>query len=48
LALVEEESYADIAEAAGISESLVKVRVFRAVRMLRKKLDFLRPEVATK
>jgi RNA polymerase sigma factor (sigma-70 family) len=48
LALVEEESYADIAEAAGISESLVKVRVFRAVRMLRKKLNFLRPEVATK
>ena len=48
LALVEEESYADIAQAAGISESLVKVRVFRAVRMLRKKLTFLRPEVAAK
>jgi|ERR1700676_1552326 RNA polymerase sigma-70 factor (ECF subfamily) len=48
LALVEEESYADIAQAAGISESLVKVRVFRAVRMLRKKLNLLRPEVATK
>jgi RNA polymerase sigma-70 factor (ECF subfamily) len=45
LALVEEESYADIAEAAGISESLVKVRVFRAVRMLRKKLNFLHAEV---
>lgn len=48
LALVEEESYADIAQAAGISESLVKVRVFRAVRMLRKKLKSLRPEVTTK
>jgi RNA polymerase sigma-70 factor (ECF subfamily) len=48
LALVEEESYADIAQAAGISKSLVKVRVFRAVRMLRKKLRSLRPEVATK
>lgn len=48
LALVEEESYADIAQAAGIPESLVKVRVFRAVRMLRKKLNFLRAEVATK
>ncbi len=48
LALVEEESYNNIAQAVGISESLVKVRVFRAVRMLRKKLDSLRPEVATK
>jgi RNA polymerase sigma-70 factor (ECF subfamily) len=48
LALVEEESYAGIAEAAGISESLVKVRVFRAVRMLRKKLNSLRPEVIAK
>ncbi len=48
LALVEEESYAGIAQAAGISESLVKVRVFRAVRMLRKKLNFLRAEVTTK
>lgn len=38
LALIEEESYRDIAEAVGISESLVKVRVFRAVRILRKKL----------
>lgn len=41
LALVEEESYSDIAQAAGISESLVKVRVFRAVRLLRKKLSSL-------
>ena len=48
LALVEEESYREIAQAAGISESLVKVRVFRAVRILRKKLHSLRAEVATK
>jgi RNA polymerase sigma-70 factor (ECF subfamily) len=48
LALVEEESYADIAQAAGISESLVRVRVFRAVRILRKKLDSLRAEVILK
>ncbi|MGB6682268.1 MAG: sigma-70 family RNA polymerase sigma factor, partial [Candidatus Acidiferrum sp.] len=38
LALIEEEPYSDIAEAVGIPESLVKVRVFRAVRILRKKL----------
>src|ERR1700722_657567 len=48
LALVEEESYAEIAQAAGISLSLVKVRVFRAVRILRKKLQSLQAEVATK
>jgi RNA polymerase sigma factor (sigma-70 family) len=48
LALIEEEPYANIAQAVGISESLVKVRVFRAVRMLRKKLNSLRPEVTTK
>jgi RNA polymerase sigma factor (sigma-70 family) len=48
LALMEEESYAEIAQAAGISESLVKVRVYRAVRILRKKLHSLRAEVATK
>ena len=48
LAIVQEESYADIAQAAGISESLVKIRVFRAVRMLRKKLNFLRAEVTAK
>ncbi len=41
LALVEEEPYYDIAEAVGISHALVKVRVFRAVRMLRKKLNSL-------
>jgi RNA polymerase sigma factor (sigma-70 family) len=39
LALVEDESYKAIADAVGISESLVKVRVFRAVRLLRKKLS---------
>jgi RNA polymerase sigma-70 factor (ECF subfamily) len=38
LALVEDEPYDKIAEAAGISAALVKVRVFRAVRMLRKKI----------
>ena len=38
LALIEEESYENIADAAGISVALVKVRVFRAVRMLRKRL----------
>jgi len=38
LALIEEEPYENIAAAAGISTALVKVRVFRAVRMLRNKL----------
>ncbi len=38
LALVEEEPYDKIADAAGISVALVKVRVFRAVRLLRKQL----------
>jgi RNA polymerase sigma-70 factor (ECF subfamily) len=48
LALIEEEPYDRIAEAAGISASLVKIRVFRAVRMLRKKLNSLGVEVAAK
>ena len=48
LALIEEESYNDIAEAAGISVALVKVRVFRAVRMLRKKLNTFGVEVSAK
>jgi RNA polymerase sigma-70 factor, ECF subfamily len=48
LALVEEESYSSIASAVGISESLVKVRVFRAVRMLRTKLNSLSLEVSAK
>ncbi len=46
LALIEEEPYNNIAEAAGISVALVKVRVFRAVRMLRKKLNTLGVEVS--
>ena len=39
LALVEEEPYERIAEALGISENAVKVRVFRGVRILRKELS---------
>jgi len=39
LALVEEEPYREIAEALGISENAVKVRVFRAVRILREELE---------
>jgi RNA polymerase sigma factor (sigma-70 family) len=38
LALVEQEPYQKIADAVGIPVSLVKIRVFRAVRMLRKTL----------
>jgi RNA polymerase sigma factor (sigma-70 family) len=41
LALIEEEPYDKIASAVGISASLVKVRLFRAVRMLRKQLSLL-------
>ena len=41
LALIEDEPYDKIAAAAGISAALVKVRVFRAVRMLRKQLTGL-------
>jgi RNA polymerase sigma-70 factor (ECF subfamily) len=41
LALVEEEPYETIAQATGISSGLVKMRVFRAVRILRKKLSSL-------
>ena len=48
LALIEEEPYNKIAEAAGMSVALVKVRVFRAVRMLRKKLNSLGVEVNAK
>lgn len=47
LALIEEEPYNNIAEAVGISAALVKIRVFRAVRMLRKKLNSLGVEVRT-
>lgn len=48
LALIEDEPYDEIAEAAGISAALVKVRVFRAVRMLRKKLSSFGLEAAAK
>jgi RNA polymerase sigma-70 factor, ECF subfamily len=39
LALIEEQKYEDIASALGISIGGVKSRVFRAVRILRKKLE---------
>jgi RNA polymerase sigma-70 factor (ECF subfamily) len=48
LALIEEEPYESIAQAAGIPAALVKVRVFRAVRMLRKKLSSLDVEASAK
>jgi len=48
LALIEGEPYDQIAEAAGISVALVKVRVFRAVRMLRKKLSSFGLEAVAK
>ncbi len=38
LALVEERSYQEVSEALGVSVSAVKLRVFRAVRLLRAKL----------
>jgi RNA polymerase sigma-70 factor (ECF subfamily) len=38
LALIEDQPYKEIAEALGISLSAVKVRVFRAVRLLREEL----------
>jgi len=41
LALVEEESYEQISAALGISVGAVKSRVFRAVRLLRRKLKGL-------
>jgi len=41
LALIEEEPYAEIAAALGISEGAVKTRVFRAVRLLRTRLEQL-------
>jgi RNA polymerase sigma factor (sigma-70 family) len=41
LALIEEEPYEDIAEALGIPVGTVKSRVFRATRLLRKKLKRL-------
>ena len=39
LALVEGESYQNIAQALGISENAVRVRLFRGVRVLRKSLS---------
>jgi RNA polymerase sigma-70 factor, ECF subfamily len=41
LALIEEQPYQEIAEALGTSVGTVKSRVFRAVRILRKRLDRL-------
>ena len=41
LALVEEEPYEEVAGALGISVGAVRSRVFRAVRLLRKKLNGL-------
>jgi RNA polymerase sigma-70 factor, ECF subfamily len=39
LAVIEEEPHREIAEALGISVAAVKVRVFRALRLLRKDLE---------
>jgi RNA polymerase sigma-70 factor, ECF subfamily len=41
LGLVEDETHAEIAEALGISASAARTRMFRAVRVLRKKLQRL-------
>ena len=41
LALVEERPYAEIADALGTSVGAVKLRVFRAIRILRKHLNHL-------
>lgn len=43
LALIEERPYEEIADALGTSVSTVKVRVFRAVRVLRKRLRDICP-----
>jgi RNA polymerase sigma-70 factor (ECF subfamily) len=48
LALVEEEPYNKIAEAVGISAGLVKMRVYRAVRILRKQLNSLGVEAGAR
>ncbi|HEY2822074.1 MAG TPA: sigma-70 family RNA polymerase sigma factor [Candidatus Acidoferrum sp.] len=45
LALVEDVPYEQIAAAAGITVALVKVRIFRAIRMLRKQLRTLAVEI---
>jgi len=44
LALIEEQPYSEIAEGLGISVNGVKSRVFRAVRILRKKLEWIRTD----
>jgi RNA polymerase sigma factor (sigma-70 family) len=41
LALIEEQPHSEIAEALNISKATVKTRLFRAVRLLRKKLSSL-------
>ena len=41
LALVEEQPYDEIADALGISVGAVKLRVFRAVRIMRRQLSHL-------
>ncbi|HUE42888.1 MAG TPA: RNA polymerase sigma factor [Candidatus Sulfotelmatobacter sp.] len=48
LALIEEAPYEKIAATAGITISLVKVRVFRATRMLRKQLRALATEIGAR
>ena len=48
LALIEEAPYEEIAAAAGITVALVKVRVFRATRMLRKQLRAFSAEVGAR
>jgi DNA-directed RNA polymerase specialized sigma24 family protein len=39
LAVIEEQPHMDVADALGISTAAVKLRVFRALRMLRKDLE---------
>ena len=39
LAVIEERPYKEVAEAIGISVAAVKLRVFRALRLLRKDLE---------
>ena len=41
LALIEDETYSEIADALGISAGAAKTRMFRAIRLLRKKLQKL-------
>ncbi|WP_051979493.1 RNA polymerase sigma factor [Edaphobacter aggregans] len=44
LALIEDQPYKEIAEALGISTAAVNLRVFRALRLLRKELKRQRVE----